>query len=98
MLTLAEYRLLKAVADLPRGQAFGYVLGLRAFASLPPRKPSARYRQGIAMRACAMANKLCGKGFLIRIGLPRHRGNVRGYYLLTLDGEAALAAWLKEDN
>lgn len=97
MLTLAEYRILKAVADLPRGQAFGYVLGLRAFASLPPRKPSTRYRQGIAMRACAMANKLCGKGFLIRIVLPRHRGNVRGYYLLTKDGEAALVAWLKED-
>lgn len=98
MLTLSEYRILKAVADLPRGQAFGYVLGLRAFASLPPRKPSSRYRQGIAMRACSMANKLCGKGFLMRIGLPRHRGNVRGYYLLTQDGEAVLAAWLKEDN
>ena len=50
------------------------------------------------MRACAMANKLCGKGFLMRIGLPRHRGNVRGYYLLTKDGEAALEAWLKENN
>ena len=87
-----------AVAFLPRGQAFGYVLGLRAFASLPPRKPSARYRQGIAMRACAMANKLCGKGFLMRIGLPRHRGNVRGYYLLTKDGEAAREAWPKENN
>ena len=98
MLTLSEYRILKAVADLPRGQAFGYVLGLRAFASLPPRKPSARYRQGIAMRACAMANELCGNGFLMRIRLPSHRGNVRGYYLLTQDGEAALAAWRKEDN
>ena len=97
MLTLSEYRILKAVADLPRGQAFGYVLGLRAFASLPPRKPSARYRQGISMRAGAMAHKLCGRGFLMRIGLPRHRGNVRGYYLLTKEGEAALAAWLKED-
>lgn len=97
MLTLSEYRILKAVADLPRGQAFGYVLGLRAFASLPRGRFPGRYRQGIAMRACAMANKLCGKGFLMRIGLPRHRGNVRGYYLLTKDGEAALAAWLKED-
>lgn len=98
MLTLSEYRILKAVADLPRGQAFGYVLGISALRPLKTGKPSARYRQGIAMRACAMANKLCGKGFLIRIGLPRHRGNVRGYYLLTPDGEAALAAWLKEDN
>lgn len=97
MLTLAEYRILKAVADLPRGQAFGYALGIQALVTTKPEKPSARYRQGVAMRACGIANKLCGKGFLMRIGLPNHRGNVRGYYLLTPDGEAALAAWLKED-
>lgn len=97
MLTLAEYRILQAVKELPRGKAFGYELGIKALVTMKTGKPSARYRQGIAMRACAMANKLCGKGFLMRIGLPRHRGNVRGYYLLTPDGEAVLSAWLKED-
>lgn len=97
MLTLAEYRILQAVKELPRGKAFGYELGIKALVTMKPEKPSARYHQGVAMRACGIANKLCGKGFLMRIGLPNHRGNVRGYYLLTEDGEAVLAAWLKED-
>lgn len=98
MLTLAEYRILKAVRDMPERKAFGYALGIEALVTTKPERPSAKYHQGVAMRACGIANKLCSKGFLMRVGLPNHRGNVRGYYLLTKEGEAALAAWLKEDN